>query len=43
MDVETTLMRPPSGLRDGVIGGIFWRDRVIGHIFWRDGVIKISA
>ena len=35
--------RPPSGLRDGVIGGIFWRDRVIWHIFWRDGVIKILA
>ena len=34
---------PPSGLRDGVIGGILWRDRVIRHIFWRDGVIKILA
>ena len=37
---------PPSGLRDGVIGGILWRDRVIRHIFWRDqhfGVMRDRA
>ena len=38
-----TFKEAPSGLRDGVVGGIFWRDRVIRHIFWRDGVIKILA
>ena len=30
---------PPSGLCDGVIGGIFSRDGVIQNNFWRDGVI----
>ena len=34
---------PPSGLRDGVIGGIFWRDCVIQHNFLRDRVFKTLA
>ena len=41
--VLSAIIEAPSGLRDGVIGGIFWRDRVIRHIFWRDGVINILA